>query len=128
MAETNTDETYTRQPVLDTLIQSRDLQMLKAMVPYFDGTQQRTISFVIRLIELQKTMQLFDTKPEMQAAELQSGKNESPAERTRHMLYAMKEFCQPQEQANIDSVIGFFEMYESYESMMTDGVEALSSP
>lgn len=115
------DETNTSQPVLDTLIRSRDLQMLKAMVPYFSGAQQRTISFVIRLIELQKTMQLFDAGPELQVAELQSGKNESPAERTRHMLNAMKEFCNPQEQANIDSVIGFFEMFESYEAMMTDG-------
>ncbi|MCC8080866.1 MAG: hypothetical protein LIO80_02435 [Lachnospiraceae bacterium] len=115
------DETNTRQPVLDTLIQSRDLQMLKSIVPYFSGTQQRTISFLIRLIELQKTMQLFDAEPEMQAAELQSGKNDSPAERTRHMLNVMKEFCNPQEQANIDSLIGFFEMFESYEAMMADG-------
>ncbi len=120
MNETNMDETITRQPVLDALIQSRDLQMLKAMVPYFNSTQQRTVSFVIRLIELQKTMQLFDMKPEMQAAELQFGENNSPAERTRHMLHVMKEFCNPQEQANIDSLLGFFEMYESYESMINE--------
>ncbi|MCC8029511.1 MAG: hypothetical protein LIO75_06935 [Lachnospiraceae bacterium] len=119
------DETNTSQPVLDTLIRSRDLQILKAMVPYFNGAQQRTISFVIRLVELQKTMQLFDTEPELQAAELRSGENESPAERTRHMLNAMKEFCSPQEQANIESVIGFFEMFESYEAITADGERTL---
>lgn len=115
------NENKTKQPVLDTLVQSRELQMLKSMVPYFSGPQQRMVSLVIKLVELQKTMQLFNQKPELQAAELRICENESPNERTCHMLNAMKEYCTPQEQENIDVLISFFDMYASYETMFSDG-------
>ncbi|MCC8152018.1 MAG: hypothetical protein LIO96_11350 [Lachnospiraceae bacterium] len=116
------NDTQTKQPILDTLIQSRDLQMLKAMVPYFDSSRQRTISMVIRLAELQKTMLLFRAEPELQAAELHICENESPMERTQHMLQAMKEFCTPGEAETIENISGFFEMYASYESMTREGL------
>ncbi|MCD8365633.1 MAG: hypothetical protein LUC83_07470 [Clostridiales bacterium] len=116
------NDTDARQPVLDTLIQSRDLQMLKAMVPYLDRSRQRTVSMIIRLAELQKTMQLFDAESKLQAAELQICENESPIERTRHMLTAMKDFCTPKESETIDNMVSFFDMYTSCETMMTEGI------
>ena len=66
----NEHETGHTPPVLDTLIQNRPIQMLKAIVPYLYGPQQRMISMMVRMIELQRTMQLFDAAPEMQAQEL----------------------------------------------------------
>ena len=57
-------------PVLDALIQSRDLKMLKSVVPYLDSSRQRMVSLAIRLIELQKTLRLFEAGPGLQAAEL----------------------------------------------------------
>lgn len=39
-------------PVLDTLIQNRPIQMLKAIVPYLYEPQQRMVSMMIRMIEL----------------------------------------------------------------------------
>ena len=56
-------------PVLDTLIQNRPIQMLKAIVPYLYEPQQRMVSMMVRMIELQRTMQLFDAAPEKQAQE-----------------------------------------------------------
>ncbi|MCD8324627.1 MAG: hypothetical protein LUC32_06735 [Clostridiales bacterium] len=116
------NETNTRQPVLDSLIQSRQLQMLKAMVPYFDSGHQRSLSLAIRLVELQKTLQLFNAEPELQAAELHTCENEPTMERIRHMLTAIKEFCTPQEAESIDNMINLFEMYTSYETMMAEGI------
>lgn len=115
------DEKNTGLPAIDTLIRSRDLQILKAMVPYLQESQQRTISFLIRLIELQKTMQLFDTGAELKAAGFSDRDHDTPPERMKGMLQAMKEFCTPQEQEQIESVIGFFEMYESYAAITGEG-------
>ena len=53
----NEHETGHTPPVLDTLIQNRPIQMLKAIVPYLYGPQQRMISMMVRMIELQRTMQ-----------------------------------------------------------------------
>lgn len=114
------NENNTNQPVVDTLIQSRELQMLKSMVPYIEGSRQRMICLIIRLVELQKTIQLFDAEPQMQAAELHICANESPTERTCHMLNAMKEFCSPQEQENIDMILNFYDIYASYGAMFPD--------
>ena len=81
----NEHENEHTPPVLDTLIQNRPIQMLKAIVPYLYEPQQRMVSMMVRMIELQRTMQLFDAAPEMQAQELRICSNDSPTERT-HLI------------------------------------------
>lgn len=104
--------------VLDSLIQSRELQMLKAVVPYICEPQQKTFSVLIKMVELQKTIQLFDGEPSMQAEELHICSNESQTERMCHMLNALKDFCTEQEQENIDLLLNFFDMFSSYETLL----------
>lgn len=107
-------------PVLDTLIQSRDLKMLKSVVPYLDSSRQRMVSLAIRLIELQKTLRLFEAGPGLQAAELRICENNSPAERACRMLHALREYCQPAEQESIDMFLNFFDMCSSCGSLFSD--------
>lgn len=98
------------QPVLDTLIQNRPIQMLKAIVPYLYEPQQRIVSMMIRMIELQRTMQLFDATPEMQAQELRICSNESPTERTHQILNVLREYCTPQERDQIDMILNILDL------------------
>ena len=97
-------------PVLDTLIQNRPIQMLKAIVPYLYEPQQRMVSMMIRMIELQRTMQLFDAAPEMQAQELRICSNESPTERTHQILNVLREYCTPQERDQIDMLLNILDI------------------
>lgn len=97
-------------PVLDTLIQNRPIQMLKAIVPYLYEPQQRMVSMMIRMIELQRTMQLFDAAPEMQAQELRICSNESPTERTHQILNVLREYCTPQERDQIDMILNIIDL------------------
>ena len=97
-------------PVLDTLIQNRPIQMLKAIVPYLYEPQQRMVSMMIRMIELQRTMQLFDAAPEMQAQELRICSNESPTERTHQILNVLREYCTPQERDQIDMILNILDI------------------
>ena len=97
-------------PVLDTLIQNRPIQMLKAIVPYLYEPQQRMVSMMIRMIELQRTMQLFDAAPEMQAQELRICSNESPTERTHQILNVLREYCTPQERDQIDMILNLLDI------------------
>lgn len=96
--------------VLDTLIQNRPIQMLKAIVPYLYEPQQRMVSMMIRMIELQRTMQLFDAAPEMQAQELRICSNESPTERTHQILNVLREYCTPQERDQIDMLLNILDI------------------
>lgn len=97
-------------PVLDTLIQNRPIQMLKAIVPYLYEPQQRIVSMMIRMIELQRTMQLFDATPEMQAQELRICSTESPTERTHQILNVLREYCTPQERDQIDMILNILDL------------------
>ena len=97
-------------PVLDTLIQNRPIQMLKAIVPYLYEPQQRFVSMMVRMIELQRTMQLFDAAPEMQAQELRICSNESPTERTHQILNVLREYCTPQERDQIDMILNLLDI------------------
>ena len=97
-------------PILDTLIQNRPIQMLKAIVPYLYEPQQRMVSMMVRMIELQRTMQLFDAAPEMQAQELRICSNESPTERTHQILNVLREYCTPQERDQIDMILNLLDI------------------
>lgn len=97
-------------PVLDTLIQNRPIQMLKTIVPYLYEPQQRMVSMMVRMIELQRTMQLFDAAPEMQAQELRICSNESPTERTHQILNVLREYCTPQERDQIDMILNLLDI------------------
>ena len=106
----NEHENEHTPPVLDTLIQNRSIQMLKAIVPYLYEPQQRMVSMMVRMIELQRTMQLFDAAPEMQAQELRICSNESPTERTHQILNVLREYCTPQERDQIDMILNILEL------------------
>lgn len=106
----NEHENEHTPPVLDTLIQNRSIQMLKAIVPYLYEPQQRMVSMMVRMIELQRTMQLFDTTPEMQAQELRICSNESPTERTHQILNVLREYCTPQERDQIDMILNLLDI------------------
>ena len=99
----NEHENEHTPPVLDTLIQNRPIQMLKAIVPYLYEPQQRMVS-------MQRTMQLFDAAPEMQAQELRICSNESPTERTHQILNVLREYCTPQERDQIDMILNLLDI------------------
>lgn len=106
----NEHENEHTPPVLDTLIQNRSIQMLKAIVPYLYEPQQRMVSMMVRMIELQRTMQLFDAAPEMQAQELRICSNDSPTERTHQILNVLREYCTPQERDQIDMILNLLDL------------------
>ena len=106
----NEHENEHTPPVLDTLIQNRPIQMLKAIVPYLYEPQQRMVSMMVRMIELQRTMQLFDAAPEMQAQGLRICSNESPTERTHQILNVLREYCTPQERDQIDMILNLLDI------------------
>ncbi len=106
----NEHETETTLPLLDSLIQNRPIQMLKAIIPYLYEPQQRMVSMTVKMIELQRTVQLFNSAPEMQAQELYSCTNESPSERTHQILNALREYCTPQEQDQIDMLLNILDI------------------
>lgn len=97
----------------DSMVQSRQMQMLKAAIPYINPSQQKMMSVYIKYLELQRTMDIFDnpeTSVQMCAV---SDDNEAPMQ----MLNDIKVFCTDEEKENIDMMLNFFQMFSTYESL-----------
>ena len=101
------------KPLLDTLIENRQLQILKTAVPYMPENQQRKLSMLIKLIEFQKTALLFDESSSGFSRELHACACVSDGERISKMLGAIRRFCTEKEQESIDMILNFYEMSAS---------------
>ena len=44
---------------IDTLIQDRHLEMIKAAIPYLDNSRQKNMAMLVKFMEFQRTMALF---------------------------------------------------------------------
>lgn len=104
------DLTYTP---FDLELQTRNLQIMKVMVPYLQPEQQRMFAMMIKFMELQKTAQLFNGK----AAAIQSCSIDDPQERMSQMLNDIKTYCTPKEQENIDMALNMIQMFSAYEML-----------
>jgi len=107
------NERQINQTAFDDLIQDQQLQMLKAAIPYLQ-TGQKSMAFLVKCMELQRTMSLFDDQ-ESSLQMCSAPETEEP--RTLQMLTALKEYCNEAEQENINMIINFLQMYSTYETL-----------
>jgi hypothetical protein len=91
---------------LDSLIGDHHLQMMKAALPYMDVSQQRFISYFVKVNELRRTINLFE-EGEVAAMGLSSPKEKDRINNSIDMLNTIKAFANPLEQDLIDLIINF---------------------
>ncbi len=106
-------ENETGYTPFDQEFQTRDLQILKTMIPYLQPGQQRMFAMLIKFMELQKTSQLFDGKEPV----IQTCSTTDPQERISQMLNDIKTYCTPKEQENIDMALNMLQMFSTYEML-----------
>ena len=98
----------------DEMIQTREVQMLKAMVPYIGGRTKQSLAFLIQYMEWKNTLQKFsDGSSELCACEIPEG-----TDRRIAMLTELKSFCTPKAQETIDTFLNLFCIMDNYELFM----------
>lgn len=92
---------------LDYLTAAPHLQMIKAALPYIHIPEQRFFSLMVKIKELERTIELFEHPEEGQVGicSLEETKSSSPID----MLSAMKPYGTPEEQDFIDLVLNFLQ-------------------
>ena len=96
----------------DTLIQNRELQMLKAMLPFAAPKSQMPIAIFIQSLEFRNTLRMFQTDNNLISA--CSVSNES--DRKNAMLQTLKRFCTPKERETIDTLLNIMCVMENYDT------------
>ena len=57
----------------DTMTQTREIQMLKTVIPYMKSSQKKQFAILIKYMELQNTLHIFSQEEQV----LEEGKNRS---------------------------------------------------
>ena len=85
----------------DEAINSRELQMLKTILPYVPLAKQRQLVLVVEMLQMQSTLNYLDSANNLLAAQ------DIPEETDNRvaMLSAIKRFCTPKDQDTIDNII-----------------------
>lgn len=95
----------------DYMTQTRELQMLKTMLPYMRQSQKKQFAILIKYMELQNTIQVFSEEDKVLSMCSVDEENNT----VLAMLNDLRQFCNSKEQETIDSFINMLSMLETYE-------------
>lgn len=98
----------------DIETQSRNIQMLKTVIPYIDTSRQKTFALMVKFLELRNVASLFNENP----VSLSMCSTDDPAEKRMQLLNDIKKFCTPTERDSIDTMLTAFQMFSSYDTFM----------
>ena len=107
MEETNTLTTF------DAMTQSRQIQMMKTVVPYLKNTQKKQFAVMIRYMELFNTMSVFSKEEQVLSMCSLPEEENNP----QSLLNSLRPFCTPKELETIDMLTNMFSMLETYETI-----------
>lgn len=108
--------------VIDQVANQNHLQLIKAAIPYLPPRNQKTISLLIKLMELQNVANFFhDHTCCISACDIPSGSPE-----ITEILADIRNYCDDSEQAMIDQWGQLFSMLELY-SMMAQQPDTMMS-
>lgn len=107
-------EQYEYTPTtFDIETQSKNIQILKTVIPYVDGSRQRTFAMMVKFLELRNVASMFNEKP----VSLSMCSADDPSEKRMQLLNDIKKFCTPAEQDSIDMMLTAFQMFSSYDTI-----------
>jgi hypothetical protein len=97
----------------DDLVQTRNVQMLKSVVPFLDFSTQKTFAMLIQFLEFRNASEAFSKRDNsMAACALPNG-----PDRRNAMLTAIRQYCTPKEQETIDTILNLFCVMDNYEML-----------
>ena len=96
----------------DDLIQTRDLQMLKSMLPFVNVRTQLPLAIMIQTMEFRNTVKMFQNNSNVLSA---CAINNEPDRKTA-MIQTLRKFCTPKEKETIDTMLNIMCVMENYDS------------
>lgn len=101
----------------DEITQTKELQMLKTIVPYLSKDKQRPLVMMISCMAMVNSMKVLSETPALSVAE-----TENPSDRRIAMLNALKKYFSPSEQETIDNILNVFSILDNKEIYDQTGI------
>lgn len=96
----------------DELVQTRELQMLKALLPFANIKSQMPLAILIQSMEFRNTVKMFQNNANALSA---CSINNEPDKRSA-MLQTLRKFCTPRERETIDTIMNIMCVMENYDA------------
>ena len=97
----------------DTMTQTREIQMLKTVIPYMKSSQKKQFAILIKYMELQNTIQVFNQEDKvLSMCSVSEDENSTLA-----MLNELRKFCTDKELETLDMLTNMISMMETYETI-----------
>ncbi|MBR5510328.1 MAG: hypothetical protein IKV59_09775 [Lachnospiraceae bacterium] len=102
--------------LLDEMILPKEMQMMKAFLPFLPANMQKMLAIYIKWMELQYTIEYFQRHiPEQQAPDM------------GNLMKCMKGLVPPEQQAQIEQFTDIFENMDMYRDMF-EGFSSAFAP
>ena len=98
----------------DELIQTKDLQMMKSMLPFANIRAQMPLALFIQALEFQNTIKVFRNNTNVLSA--CSINNES--DKKTAMIQTLRKFCTPKERETIDTLLNIMCVMDNYDTFV----------
>ena len=98
----------------DGLIQTKDLQMLKSMLPFANIRAQMPLALLIQTLEFQNTIKIFRNNANVLSA---CSVTNEPDRRTA-MIQTLRKFCTPKERETIDTLLNIMCVMDNYDTFV----------
>lgn len=99
----------------DNLVQTRELQIMKSMLPFVGVQQQKPLAILIQSLQFRNTVKMFQNNENALSACAIPTTNE--AEKRNAMIQTLRNFCSPKEKETIDTLLNIMCVMESYDSL-----------
>lgn len=96
----------------DGLIQTKELQMLKSLLPFAHIRSQMPLAILIQYMEFKNTLRLFQNNANVLSA---CSVHNEPDKRNA-MLQTLRRFCSPKEKETIDNILNIICVMENYDT------------
>jgi len=98
----------------DGLVQTRELQMLKSMLPFASLKTQMPLAILIQTMEFRNTVKMFQNNANVLSA---CSVNNEPDRRTA-MIQTLRKFCTPKERETIDTLLNIMCVMDNYDAFV----------
>ncbi len=99
----------------DGLVQTRELQILKSMLPFASVKSQMPLAILIQTMEFRNTLRMFQNNANVLSA---CSVNNEP-DRRNAMIQTLRKFCTPKERETIDTLLNIMCVMENYDTFTT---------
>lgn len=96
----------------DTIVQTKELQILKSMLPFANPNTQMPLAILIQGLQFQSTIKKFQNNANLLSA---CSVNNEPDRKTA-MIQTLRKFCSPKERETIDTLLNIMCVIENYDA------------